>query len=187
MTVFDLQFALTTLILGLALTNIAGSLHRLALAGRRVRWAPEPVLLVLLVVMIIVSVWLDQWNMRALTELYFGVAMLAIVRFMTIYFAAASCLPEVDLVGSDGIDLKDYYYRTRALTYGAMIAGLLLFSLARVFGGQPITLVFVAGNLAGPTLYALLIWSRRRWVHIAVLLFVLAAWGGPTMMASIKA
>lgn len=64
MSLFELLFALSSVILGLALANLTSSLHRLALAGRRVRWAPEPLLQALLITIIIIQVWLDQWFMR---------------------------------------------------------------------------------------------------------------------------
>jgi hypothetical protein len=44
MTLFELTFTLSAVILGLALTHMASSLYRLVLAGRRVRWALEPLL-----------------------------------------------------------------------------------------------------------------------------------------------
>ena len=134
MTIFELLFALSSVILGLALANIAGSLHRLALAGRRIRWAPEPLLLAALITVIIIQVWLDQWFLKDMKSLIYASAALTIVRLMTIFFAAASCLPEADLLGDGPFDLKEYYYRTRALTYGAMITGLILFAVSNEIG-----------------------------------------------------
>jgi hypothetical protein len=61
-SLFDFTFSLSAVILGLALTHLAASTHRLLLAGRRVRWAPEPVLLAAIVLLVIVSVWLFQWD-----------------------------------------------------------------------------------------------------------------------------
>lgn len=57
MTFFELTFSLSALILGLALTHMASALYRLALAGRRVHWAPEPLLQAALVLLIVVFVW----------------------------------------------------------------------------------------------------------------------------------
>jgi hypothetical protein len=187
MTLFELLFALSTVILGLALTNIAGSLHRLALAGRRIRWAPEPLLLAALITTIIIQVWLDQWFLREMKTLVYGAAALTIVRLMTIFFAAASCLPEADLLGDGPFDLKEYYYRTRALTYGAMITGLVLFAISNVVNGDRNPAHFLIGGLVGPVIYGLLIWTKRPWVHLLVLTALLAGWAGPTLMLDIKA
>jgi hypothetical protein len=49
MSLFEFTFGLSAVILGLALTHMASSVHRLVLAGERVRWAPEPILLTVLV------------------------------------------------------------------------------------------------------------------------------------------
>ena len=64
MTLFELTFTLSALILGLALTHMASSLYRLVLAGRRVHWAPEPLMQATLVLLIVVFVWLNEWNGR---------------------------------------------------------------------------------------------------------------------------
>jgi len=53
MTLFELTFSLSAVILGLALTHMASSLYRLVLAGRRVRWALEPLMQAALVFLIV--------------------------------------------------------------------------------------------------------------------------------------
>jgi hypothetical protein len=42
--------------------RLATSLHRLVLAGRRVLWAAEPLLLAAIIFLVIVSVWLFHWG-----------------------------------------------------------------------------------------------------------------------------
>jgi hypothetical protein len=69
MTLFELTFSLSVLILGLALTHMASSLYRLVLAGRRVRWALEPLMQAALVLLIVVFVWLNEWNGRGVTTI----------------------------------------------------------------------------------------------------------------------
>lgn len=119
-------------------------------------------------------------------EIVYASASLTILRLMTLYFAAASCLPDSDLIVGDEFDLKAYYYNTRALSYGAMIVGLWLFALTGVLNGWRDWMALASGALVGPAIYGLLIWSRRRWLHIGALLFVLGAWGVPTMLLNIK-
>lgn len=187
MSLFEVLFSLSTVILGLALTNIAASLHRLALAARRIRWAPEPLLQALLITLIIIQVWLDHWFLRDVKEIVYASAALTILRLMTLYFAAASCLPDSDLIGDGRFDLKAYYYHARPLSYGAMIVGLWLFSLNNFLAGGRDLQGYIEGVVVGPAIYALLIWTRRRWVHLAALLFILGVYGIPTMLLSIKA
>lgn len=187
MSLFELLFALSSVILGLALANLASSLHRLALAARRIRWAPEPLLQALLITLIIIQVWLDQWYMRDVKEIVYASATLTIFRLMTLFFAAASCLPDSDLIGTGDFDLKAYYYDNRALSYGAMIVGLWLFALTGLLNGWRDWAALASGALVGPAIYGLLIWSRRRWLHLGALLLVIGGWGIPTMLLSIKA
>lgn len=178
MTLFELIFGLTAIILGLALTNITASLHRLALAGRKVRWAPEPVLLTLLVTMIIVYVWLGNWSKREMSSISAGRALLDVARMMALYFAAASCLPEPDRLPDEGLDLANYYYGTRALTFGALIVGLALFNINFAIGNprfhwrtdfwEQIPLI---------ALYGSMIFIRARWYHLLVLTAVIVMFG----------
>jgi hypothetical protein len=42
MNLFEFTFALSAVVLGLALTHIAATVHKLLLAGSRVRWAASP-------------------------------------------------------------------------------------------------------------------------------------------------
>ena len=178
MTLAELLTGLATVILGLAVSNITSSLHRLALTGRKVRWAPEPVLLTTLLIMILVNVWLGFWAIRDAASVNEGRTLLTLVQLMTLYFAAASCLPEPDRIPAEGIDLKVYYYETRWLSYGAMAFSLALISVRALVTGQGFTFVdwFLSGGFP-IALYLLLCLVRKRWIHLAVLLFVNVAFG----------
>lgn len=177
MGLFELLFGLTAVVLGLALTNIVASLHRLALAGRNVRWAPEPLLLTLLVVMILVYVWLGQWLEREMTEISAGRALLQVAKMMALYFAAASCLPEPDRVTNEGTDLFEYYDHTRALSFGALIVGLVLFQLYFATNGAKINWAAMIDDGVLVAVYASLILVRSRWYNVAVLVAVIGFFG----------
>lgn len=189
MSLFEFSFALTSVILALALTNIVASFHRLVLLGRRVRWAPEPVLLTVLVVLVVVQVWLDQWGQRDMAAVTIGGSLLQVAKMMTLYFAAASCLPEPDLIPPEGVDIGENYYRTRALAYGAMIVGMLLFMVDRlVQGARPGVADLMLFLFRYPAIYLILILVRARWVHIVLLTGALLLYGsgilGRTLSAS---
>ena len=177
MTLFELIFGLTAIILGLALTNIAASLHRLALAGRRVLWAPEPLLLTLLVTMIIVFVWIANWYNRDLTSIGAGRALLDVARMMALYFAAASCLPETDKLPDEGLDLATYYYDTRALSYGALMVGLVLFQIYFAIDNPRFDWLNSLAQAALIALYGSMIFIRARWYHLLVLTAVIVMFG----------
>ena len=183
MTLFELVFGLTAVILGLGLTQLASNLRCLMMAGRRVKWAPEPLLLCGIIFLVTVGVWLGQWALRGEIKTTQGEVILQVLKMLTLFMAAAFVLP--DKVPEQGeVDLYGHYDRTRAFTYGALILGLLLFwvhglirNQAAPFGsalGWTYTLqhspyVFVS-------VYTALIVIRARWFHIPVLLATLV-WG----------
>src|SRR5260370_40450280 len=136
MTLFELTFSLSALILGLALTHMASSLSRLVLAGRRVRWAPEPLMQAALVVLIVVFVWLNEWNGRGVTTIIYGRVLLRSLNLLVLYIAAAVCLPEVrDEAGE--VNMYAYYDRARPLSFGALAIRLVFFHPYNWTGAQP--------------------------------------------------
>lgn len=186
MSLFEFTFGLSAVILGLALTHMASCVHRLAIAGQRVRWAPEPVLLAAIIFLVIVSVWFFQWNDRDRETTTIGLMLLQVVKLLLPFMAAAFVLPEVSDEGS--MDLYAHYDRTRVFTFGALIAGLLLFwfvdtvrwAMGDYPQSAPITLWGVLRNVPWLFIggYTLLIFVRRRWLNIALLTAGLAfyAW-----------
>lgn len=178
MSLFEFTFGLSAVILGLALAHMASTLSKLAMAGGRVRWAPEPLLLAAIVVLIIVSVWLNQWGVRDQTETTYGLMLLQLGKLILPFMAATFVLP--DPIPEEGrVDLYAHYDRTRALTFGALILGLWAFWLhfAIAWGsGQipeqgPMTVWSVAKSLPWEytLIYGLLIMVRRRWVNVVLL------------------
>lgn len=187
MTLFDFTFGLSAVILGLALTQMASSLHRLAMAGRRVKWAPEPLMLAVLVFLVIVSVWLYQWDDRLRTTTTIGLVLLNVLKLLFPYLAAAFVLPEQPEAEGE-VDLYAHYDRTRPFTYGAMICGLLLFWVTGLVGWvvrvgipQHRPLPWIDALAEGPwvvvALYGALIWIRNRWVHRLALLGAVGWYG----------
>lgn len=190
MSLFEFTFGLSAVILGLALAQMANSLHRLALAGRRVRWAPEPLLLAGIIFLVIVSVWLFQWQNRNMTEVTIGLILLQVGKLMFPYLGAAFVFPE-QVPETGELDLRAYYERTRVFTYGALIIGLLLFWadetlrwwLGLIPGAAPFDWMRVLGNapVIFGSAYLLLILVRNRWLHIVVLTAGLLFYGWQIM------
>lgn len=186
MSLFEFTFGLSAVLLGLALAHMASTISKLAMAGRRVKWAPEPLLLAGIIVLVIVSVWMLQWEMRTRTETTIGLMLMQVLKLVLPFMAATFVLP--DPVPEEGpVDLYAHYDRTRALTYGVLILGLMAFWAA--FTAEwamgltpergPMTAWGVVASL--PWLfclgYGLLIVVRRRWVNIAVLAAGLVFYG----------
>jgi len=190
MSVFELSFALSAVILGLAIAHIAGVLHRLLLAGRRVSWSPETILLTAIVLLVIIAVWLFSWNSRNETSLSVARTVLEVLKLIALYIAAASCLPEPGH-GSARIDTYEYYDRTRRVSFGALVLSYMLFQLSGLLDGDPppqMTVESLREWFMYPVLYGLLIVFRARWLNILILSFALAyyAWrvGGARVGAS---
>jgi hypothetical protein len=175
MSLFDFTFGLSAVILGLALTHLMTSLHGLVLAGRRVRWAPEPLLLAAIIFLVIVSVWLFHWSVRDMRETTIGLMLIEVLKLLLPFLAAAFVLP--DRLPEEGpIDLYAHYDRTRPFTFGALILGLLLFWVHNMLvwssqPGPPLTLreALAMAPWAYVAIYLLLIFVRRRWLNILVL------------------
>lgn len=182
MTLFELVFGLSAVILGLALTQMVSNFHRLLLAGSRVRWAAEPLLLCALVFLVIVSVWLFQWNDRNETHTTVGLVLLQVLKLLMPFLAAAFVLP--DRISEEGaVDLYEHYDRTRVYTYASLIAGLLLFFayelIMRDLAGRPVG--WENALLNGPwpyvAVYLALIFIRIRWLNIGLLTVALVWYG----------
>ena len=178
MSLFEFTFGLSAVILGLALAHMASTVSRLALAGRRVRWAPEPLLLAAIIVLVIITVWLDQWGARNETTTTVGLMLIQVGKLMLPFMAATFVLP--DPVPEEGpVDLYAHYDRTRLLTYGALILGMLAFWGAGLLAwattdnpqAPPMTLwaVVQSSPWAFCLYYGLLIVLRWRWLSILLL------------------
>ncbi|RYG83445.1 MAG: hypothetical protein EON59_13810 [Alphaproteobacteria bacterium] len=178
MSLFEFTFALSAVVLGLALTHIAATFQKLLLAGKQVRWSIESVLLACVVLFVIVSVWLFEWSDKDRTSVAMWQMLLTVAKLLTLYVAAASCLPEPE--GSEPVNLREHYDRTRLLSFGALILSLVLFRIEAlaVYGlPAPITFGAIVNWTLYPALYALLIFIRRRWFNITVLAFIIAYYG----------
>ena len=181
MSLFDFTFALSAVVLGLALTEIAAATHRLLLAGRRVRWAPEPVLLTAIVLLVIVSVWMGAWDERHETVVTVQQLILQVLKLVTLYFAAASVLPHHV---EERLDLHIYYDRTRTLSFGALIF--------RAYGvtvdGQAaLDARAIVHLLVYLAVYASLIFIRARWLNVLLLAFVIVFYGWQILNLQITA
>jgi hypothetical protein len=178
MSLFEFTFGLSAVILGLALTHMASSVNRLVLAGRRVCWAPEPILLTILVGLVIVSVWLGSWAQRAQTATTMGLMLVQVVKLLFPYMAAAFVLPETP-PEQGRVDLYTHYDQTRHFTFGVLIGGLLLFWVHReiVMGGE---IDWIQATMDGPWLYVLvyglLMVVRNRWANRILLIGALAVY-----------
>ncbi|WP_417471909.1 hypothetical protein [Luteimonas mephitis] len=181
MSLFELTFSLSALILGLALTHMASNVYKLAHAGRRVRWAPEPLLQAGIVLLVVVQVWVSQWEYRTATEITYWQILLQTIKLLVLYVAAASCLPEIREDESK-IDLYTHYDHTRRLSFGALALGLALFAAHEWTGVQTFQWRWaMLTPLIYMVPYVFMMFVRLRWFNIVLLAAILAFYGSVIM------
>jgi hypothetical protein len=194
MSVFDFTFGLIAIILGLALTDIASSFHRLVMNRERVAWNPLPLLAAVMALWGIVLQWWTAWDERADKSMTFSTLVFAIAQALTLYLAAAASLP--DEVGRDEpsdagrrIDLGAHYDRVRPWYMGLLAAYVLAAGVIPswsdwLVGGHPISFSAIANPVITAAFIAC-IFVRARWFNMAVLGLVVTGltfrWGAEAL------
>ncbi|MBS0366585.1 MAG: hypothetical protein JSR67_12265 [Proteobacteria bacterium] len=108
---FEFALGLFSVLIGLAIADVAASLHRLMRAQPRVRWDPLALLSALFAMVITVGMWFDLWGIRNATSVRHFFQYLALVGgFFVLFLIAASSLPDE---ASEGVDLQAFYGRNR--------------------------------------------------------------------------
>jgi uncharacterized membrane protein len=181
---FEFALGLFSVLIGLAIADVATSFHRLMRAPGRVRWDPLALLAPLFALLITVGMWFDLWAVRNATSIRHFFLYLALVGcFFLLFLIAASSLPDE---ASGGTDLREFYQRNRRY-FWSLVA---LFEITYVAFG----IHFIGGvmdRLPRPVLamilsqWAVLIAApliltqvRSRAIHYAViaLLFAIVLW-----------
>jgi hypothetical protein len=136
MRAFEYALGLFSVLIGLAIADIATSFHRLVRSRAVVTWDPLALLAALYALLIAIGMWFDLWGVRnvaAARHFFFYLLMVALL-FMVFLIAAAS-LPD-DPGG--GCNLSEFYSRNRRY-FWALIA---LFQLVYLLLG-----IYFAGAL----------------------------------------
>ncbi|HVI31864.1 hypothetical protein [Phenylobacterium sp.] len=166
---FEYLLILASVVLGLAVTDLATSLHRLLAAGGRVKWDWLAPLAAMVAFLKIVTQW---WSWRAAAsmaggftfEMFLGVLVATVLLFLM----AAAALP--DEAGE--VDLAAHYEAVRRRFWTLFVGHWLLMNGVSVWAQMqiaharlsPLSLVLLLGPLA-----LTMVFVRNRWVHTAVL------------------
>lgn len=182
MTAGDYVAAFASIIVALAVTDLAHSMHRLLRARSRIRWDWLPLATALLIVFATLQFWwafFDVW--RSGSQFTLGGFLPTFTSLLLLFFSASAALP--DEVPKEGLDLKSYYLENR--TYFWTLFLLLAVSatatvvLRRVTPGttaaEIVNSSFAKGSLALVGISAVLIATERRWVHATLVVLLLAA------------
>lgn len=119
-----------SVVVGLAIADMATSLHRLLRNRRRVRWDWVAPLAALLILTDLFNLW---WNWRRFSGDTFADLAPYFLSLILLFLTAASTLP--DDVPEDGIDLRQYFDDNRSYfwgLYGSYLAAWIGFGTLRM-------------------------------------------------------
>lgn len=171
MSLFEFTFGLQAIILGLALAHLVVVLNRLIVARDRVKWAAQPLLAAVLVLVTILLLWGQSWRASGVESTTIGMMILNVLMNLTLFAAAYAVLPEKP-PEKGSIDLLAHFEKVRVYFFT-------VFSTPFLIPGTIVPLVLLAlgrierfgnwenlGVIAG---LATCMAVRNRWVNIVVM------------------
>ena len=174
MSVSEYVMAFVTIVLGIAITDLLVSLHRLLRAWRRVKWDwLTPLFALLMIFAALIFWWLSfEW--------FHGVESLSILEFLPrLAFLAISVLMIVsalpDEVPEQGLNLRDYYFESRLHIWGLVTIGFVLNIAIENQGATRFDSFEPYKHLTASLLLSVLaLCSRRAWVHFVAIVGIFA-------------
>ena len=177
MTAFEYVLPLVSVLAGLALADLAVSLHRLLRARRRVRWDWLPLATALLAALAVLNLWWSLFNSQdtPFYETLGGFLPLAAL-LVVLFLLNAAALP--DAVPREGLDLRVFYDINGSYVW-SLFATYVALSIAldlgeRAASGLSIDVLSYASNLVLIALFVALAWVRRRVFHGVAVVVLLA-------------
>jgi hypothetical protein len=105
---FEYVLALVSILIGLAVADLSGSLHRLLRARRRVRWDWLPLAAALLVMMLVLEFWWIFYGLgTSVAWTNYSAFLVLAASLVCMFLLASATLP--DEVPEQGMVLSDYY------------------------------------------------------------------------------
>jgi hypothetical protein len=128
---FEYILALVSILVGLAVADLSGSLHRLLRARRRVQWDWLPLAAALLVMLLILEFWWVFFGLgTSVAWTHYGAFLVLAAALVCMFLLASATLP--DEVPNDGIDLS-LYYRENGRYFWSLFALFVLLMIAVEF------------------------------------------------------
>jgi hypothetical protein len=131
---FEYAMGVFSVLIGLAIADIATSFHRLMRSSAAVRWDPLTLAAALYTLCTAVYMWFDIWGARhfaATRHFLFYLALVA--ELFVLFLAAAASLPDD---AQEGIDLREYYARNRRYFWSLITLFQLGYSAFGVYFGS---------------------------------------------------
>jgi hypothetical protein len=133
---FEYALGLFSVLIGLAIADIATSFHRLSRSRQSVTWDPLALLGALYALLIAIGMWFDIWGVRNVTGArHFFFYLIMVANLFVVFLIAAASLPDDP---ESGRDLREFYSRNRRY-FWSLIA---LFQLGYILLG-----LYFAGGL----------------------------------------
>ena len=172
MTPFEYQSVLISIVLGLGMTHLLSSVHRLVQAREQVQLHWLPLAWTALIFVAQVEWWWANFSLLSESDYNFFYFLFILLSPVALYLAAAFVLPDIE----HGIsyDLRAYYFRVRTWMFGALAFQLLCDGLRRAAQSDSATSFGVLSNVAAATMFIVLAITRKVWYHVAVTVIVTA-------------
>ena len=167
MGAFEYLLLFAAVIMGLAISDIAVSLHRLLNAAQRVRWDALPILAAALAFERIVTQWWVWYGAdRLARKMTFGMFVGVLVSAVLLFLMAAVALP--DEVGEAEVDLRLYYAKTSRRYWLLFASQWFMMNAVSVWVQTTITKAHL--NLLSPMLLVfpsalILAFNRTKWLQ----------------------
>jgi hypothetical protein len=173
--------AFISIMIGLALADLATSLQRLLRAGSRVKWDMLTPAAAILVTAFIINVWWASFGaLNAMSSISVAGFIPNLIALLLLFCLASSALPDEV---AETLDLADYYRENRRRFWSLFAAYTAWVTVvagvgAKLEGAPPGAMIkTVVPNLLLTALMAVLIWTPRRWVHVLVIVLILVSVG----------
>ena len=166
---FEHISVLISIILGLGITQLLMSVHRLVQARHRVKLYWLSLLWAVLMFVAQVEWWWASYALRDETIWNFFYFLFVLLSPVTLYLAAAFALPEFE--PGERYDLRDYYFGNRGWFFAFVAAGPALDAIRRGVQAGTITDFGAWSNAVSAVLVGSLAFSRNARYHAAVTLF----------------
>ena len=170
MSPFEHLSVLISIIIGLGLTHLLASVHRLVQARDRVKLHWLPLLWVVLIFISQVEWWWASFEWRTRVEWNFFYFLFILQSPVALYLAAAFVLPDVE--AGESYDLKQYYLATRRWLFLAIAMSPAVDAVRRAELAGSITDFGAVSNLVSAVLVGSMAFTQKLWYHALVTLAV---------------
>jgi hypothetical protein len=177
-TLFGYLAAFITVLLAIAVGDMAVSLHRLLRARRRIKWHPLPLVAAFIVLLILLTNFFAIWRLTETERITFLELCWLLVPQFLYFLAASAVLP--DEIPAKGLNLFDFYAAERRYLYTllllAVVAEIIDGTLRlRLFEQDPQRYFthYLPLNFVSSLSLLAMIWRREKWVHWTALTILL--------------